>query len=156
MSSPCSVCWPDPSRVVVQLCKEMHIIQSCKNRLKNASCQFLGWSSGLTTGPTLLGQVLEPLYKVMMQPAWARPACDNVSSILRVLLSTQARSSELSLIPGLRVTGGELVAAAAFPTLGAAGHMGQGVGTDEVPAEDTKEGPGTASQEAATPAPRQV
>lgn len=48
------------------------------------------------------GQVLEPLYKVIMQPAWARPACDNVPSIL---LSALAWGSELGLIPGLRITG---------------------------------------------------
>lgn len=64
----------------------------------------------------------------------------------RVHLSASEWGSELGLIPGLRITGGQFVAAAAFPTLGAAGHMGQGVGTDEVPAEDTKEGPGVASQ----------
>lgn len=54
--------------------------------------------------------------------------------------------SELCLIPGLRITGRELVAAAALPTLGAAAHVGQGVGADEVPVEDTKEGSGTTIQ----------
>lgn len=40
------------------------------------------------------GQVLEPLYKVTMQPAWSR-----------IHLSASEWGSELGLIPGLRVTG---------------------------------------------------
>lgn len=42
--------------------------------------------------------------------------------------------SELRLVPRLRVAGGQLVAAAALPALGAAGHVGPGVGADEIPA----------------------
>lgn len=50
-------------------------------------------------------------------------------------------SSELGLIAGLGVARRQLVATAALPALRAAGHVGQRVRADEVPMEDTREGP---------------
>ena len=47
-------------------------------------------------------------------------------------LADSARRSELRLVPRLRVAGGQLVAAAALPALGATGHVGQGVRADEI------------------------
>ena len=56
-------------------------------------------------------------------------------------LADSARRSELRLVPRLRVAGGQLVAAAALPALGATGHVGQGVRADEI-SVGRAEGPG--------------
>lgn len=132
-----------PGHELRYICVKRHrLYRFVKNRLKKASCQWCSVSSLCQVSGAALPRVGGPGQRCREGQAGMRAlqapcitphaggggheVCSRVGAPCRA-------GSELRLVSGLGVAGGQLVAAAVLPALGAAGHVGQGVGADEIP-----------------------